>query len=346
MATGSPAKPWERNRGSSSTPALSSSLRNETTPDEQNENGPSTISDGRIGSTNSPYSRTPYSGSTYGNRYGNSYGNSYGSPYGSSYGSSYGGVGSRYGGMYGSSMYGGSMYGSSMYGSRYGCSLYGDGYGNGIDNPMFDRNGPPGNPNESSILMDMKDVVDGFGHFTRILDYNFDAVNMSFASALRLFDSMSELRRAIYYGLQGLAVFAILRNCFKYLQTILYRLIGKPIPQNTQHLASTTADLFEKQWNGTPSNNTPMVRDIDNLQGRRNSRGLVFILTFFALLLGGPLVFSALYRIIVGRRPRRTSPTGINRPPVESGMNGNPISGTPHNIPNAAGYRPSPIRRY
>merc|ERR1711943_168261 len=176
MATGSPAKPWERNRGSSSTPALSSSLRNETTPDEQNENGPSTISDGRIGSTNSPYSRTPYSGSTYGNRYGNSYGNSYGSPYGSSYGgmnsryggmygSSYGGVGSRYGGMYGSSMYGGSMYGSSMYGSRYGSSLYGDGYGNGIDNPMFDRNGHPGNPNESSILMDMKDVVDGFGHF-------------------------------------------------------------------------------------------------------------------------------------------------------------------------------------
>merc|ERR1712137_1443373 len=169
------------------------------------------------------------------------------------YGSSYGGIGSSYGGgmggygsRYGSSMYGGGIggYGSS-YGGGYGStySRYGSGYDDASYRNPYPRGkywsygaeedefgNPMGHEDQGSILMDMENVVEGFGHFTRILDYNFEAVHCSFASVIRLFDSMGELRRAIYYGLQGIAVFAVFGKLFRYLQAFVYKLLGKPIP--------------------------------------------------------------------------------------------------------------------
>lgn len=296
MATGSPAKPWERNRSttnSTGTSALrtngnitSTDLSSPTLPSRNSLNSLSNTGPYSNYASNSMYGNSSlYGGSRYGGAYGNSmYGNSmYG---GGAYGSSM--YGSRYGsGAYGSSMYGSSMYGGGayggMYGSRYGSgSLYGGNsygygstysrYGSGYDDASYrnpyprgkywsygaeDEFGNPIDPQDNgSILMDMENVVEGFGHFTRILDYNFETIHCSFASILRLFDSMGELRRTVYYGLQGLAVFALLGKLFRYLQKTLYQLIGKPIPEyltsnsNSSSTLKGSMDSLEDQWNG------------------------------------------------------------------------------------------------
>jgi peroxin-13 len=213
------------------------------------------------GSTYNRYGSSPY-GSSYGGSYGSSM---YGSPYGSSYGS-------RYGGTYGSSMYGSSMYGNSMYnryGSSYG-SRYG-GYGGGYDDfrnpyprgkywsygsspedePVDEFGNPIGPDGPGSWLMDMENVVEGFGHFTRILDYNFEAMHGSFASVLRLFDSVSELRRAIYYGLQGFAIFTLLGKALVALQKFIYKLLGKPIPERLKVTTENITASLEDQWSGS-----------------------------------------------------------------------------------------------
>ena len=221
-----------------------------------------------LGYGSSAYGSSMYGGSSYG--LGSRYGSSYGSGYGM--GSSYGGygMGSSYGGGYGS-RYGGGMYGSSYggYGSTY--SRFGSGYedynyrnpyprgkywsyGGGDEFGASPWGAPP--EQQGSLLMDMEHVVEGFGHFTRILDYNFEAIHGSFASVLRLFDSMGELRRAVYYGLQGVAVFALLSKCFRALQRWIYQLLGKSVPEQLTAKASKASqslDTFDDQWSGSSS---------------------------------------------------------------------------------------------
>jgi peroxin-13 len=237
--------------------------------------------------------------SSYGGGMG-SYGgmSSYGSPsyggmssyggYGSSlassrYGASYGGMGSyggagRYGGM---SSYGG-YGGMSSYGGMGGYGSTQSRYGSGYEDHNFRNPYPRGkywsygaqegeggmdNPIENavesggSLLMDMEHVVEGFGYFTRILDYNFETLHCSFASVLRLFDSMGELRRAVFYGLQGLAVFSVLAKCFRALQRFVFGLLGRPIPPvlTTEAPQGSLEVSFDDQWtgNGLSQSNVP-----------------------------------------------------------------------------------------
>jgi len=343
MATPSPAKPWERNRSAQSNrtsslgtessaqgtqgPALpprGQSSLSRTTP-----YGSSMYAGGSY--ANSPYGGSMYGSSMYGSggyggRYGGSmYGNSTygGSMYGSRYGSSmYGGMGgSMYGSRYGSSMYGGM---GGMYGSRYGGmgSTYSQ-YGLGYDDESY-RNPYPrgkywnygegevdefGNPIDGeppqSLLMDMENVVEGFGHFTRVLDYNFDAMHGSFASVLRLFDSLGELRRIIYYGLQGFAIFSFFGKLLISLQRFLYNMMGKPIPDRLQpENISASLSSLEDQWNGGNKSLSPV--SVNRGRQKSNSRAVLLLLTFFAVVLGGPMVFSAIYRMMVGA-PKRTN---------------------------------------
>jgi len=276
----------------------------------------------------STYGSSMYGGSSYGmgNRYGSSYG--MGSSYGGGMGSSYGGgMGSSYGGGYGGmgGGYGmGSRYGgmSTAYGNSYGgygstYSRYGSGYEDHNYRNPYPRGkywsygggdefgASPWGPAEpqGSLLMDMEQVVEGFGHFTRILDYNFEAIHGSFASVLRLFDSMGELRRAVFYGLQGVAVFAVLGKCFRALQRWIYQLLGKSVPEKltvkASQASSSLQESFDDQWNGpsSASRNGPPRQS-----RRRTQRAILLLLGFFAVLLGGPMLFSMLYRMLVGSK--------------------------------------------
>src|SRR3990167_3901148 len=192
-------------------------------------------------------------GSMYGSRYGGGgYGSSYGSSYGSGYGGGYGSTYSRLGMGYDDNSYR-NPYPRGKYWS-YGSEPELDEFGNPIDDESAVQNG-------KNWLMEMEHVVDGFGHFTRILDYNFDAIHGSFASVIRLFDSFSELRRAIYYGLQGLAIFTLLSKLFASFQRFLYKLLGKPIPANLSSNFKEAVDSLEDQW----SPNVTSARRLSNL---------------------------------------------------------------------------------
>eukprot|EP01095_Lingulamoeba_sp_RSL-Kostka_P017115 TRINITY_DN86_c0_g1_i4.p1 TRINITY_DN86_c0_g1~~TRINITY_DN86_c0_g1_i4.p1 ORF type:complete len:535 (+),score=237.53 TRINITY_DN86_c0_g1_i4:80-1684(+) len=275
-------------------------------------------------------------GSSYGgmgSRYGSSYGG-YGG-YGSSYGG-YGGMGSRYGssyGGYGMSSYGGyggmgSRYGSSYGG--YGMSSYG-GYGGGYGMNRFGPPGPGygGGPigsamnNGYSWIMDMEGVVEGFSHFTRLLDYNFDAMHGSFSSIVRLFDSMFQLRKEISYGLQAFAIVGIIKRFFH----SIYRLVARIFGFNIAPLPTSTNTLDAK-WNsmnpgaqsgpygpmGGPNQLHPgMPPHMQNMTPEARGRTwLRALLMFFLIFLGGPMLISTLIKLFY--RPAKPNPLEENIP--------------------------------
>jgi len=230
MSRPSPPKPWEIRRSNSSSLPLSQTVSNGTnTSDLLGNSGSSPLSSSSSSSPRIPPRPSSISPSAYGSTYSN-YPRSYSSVGGygtSSYGlassyrpySSYGGYNSysgygssNYGGSYGYGGYGtggtyggyggyGTGYGSgsgSGYGSRYGS---GYGIGNGVNGPYGETRPPipDGNGAWQTVVNSgynqinrFGQVVEGFSHFSRLLDANFDALHGSLASVLRLLDVFGE----------------------------------------------------------------------------------------------------------------------------------------------------------
>lgn len=269
-------------------------------------------------------------GSSYGGGYGNSYGGyggGYGGSYGGGYGSSLGGYGSRYGSALGS-------YGSSRYGSRYGGGYggYGGGYGGygggygamGVGgyggayggrygggprmggewgDTKLDEEGYPivESGGATNWLMDMENVVAGIGQFTELLDYNFDALHGSFASVLRLFDSMRLLRHYLADSIKVFAVFAIFRKFWYRIYCILCRAMGRSAPEAYE----PSARAMDKQWDadfGPVDGVDPRM----HLPKRRSgaAKAVLLLVGLLGVLLAGP----AVYRLIRGPRRQRKIP--------------------------------------
>lgn len=183
----------------------------------------------------------------YGGGYGSSYSGGYGG-YRGGYGSSYGGYGtmSRYGGGYGSS-YGGSAYGG-----------YGGGYNNNNalvgGNNQQQQQAPP----FAEQIQKFGSVVERFGHFSRLLDANFDAMHGSFASILRLMDVCGEF----LYFIRGFAVFPLFYAVLKRLFAVVTFITGISISNNTNN---------NQLQHGAPNAALDFASEFEKVQGKQTS---------------------------------------------------------------------------
>ncbi|KAG0237331.1 Peroxisomal membrane protein PAS20 [Actinomortierella wolfii] len=252
----SPPKPWERAAGvsaasttsaplpvsSAPAPATSTSLTDSSAPPALPARNASMM--GTSTTTSSAY-RPGYG--TYGSGY-SSYSSGYGGygGYGSTYSSPYNrmGYGSTYGG-YGS--YSSPYSRMGMYGSSY--SGYGYG-GYGMNRMGMGMNGiNPMNPEEMSLMQRMEQgtaptfqliesVVGAFGGFAQMLESTFMATHSSFMAMVGVAEQFGHLRS--YLG-QILSVFALLR----WAKSLVYRLLGKKMPVNTQELTPGNFQEFQ-----------------------------------------------------------------------------------------------------
>ena len=351
MASGSPAKPWERRNGESSTLTSSSSLRaaRESAPPIPARDGFDSREDSYGGYGRGGYGSSYGAGyaSSYGGGYGSGYGGGYGSGYGSSYGSAYGGYGSSYGGLGGyDSSYGGygSRYGglTSRYGSSYGTGYGGyggtlgyggmggygryggiggygglGGYGGmggigGMGDPADEWGLAPNDEFSSALdkghkwMMDLQWLVEGFGRFTRLLDFNFDAMYGSFTNIVRVVESFTLLRREIAYGFQALAIFSLIRHYSQSIANFFRRLMGRPIiPAET-----ALGDGMENEWTG-PGQGLRSGHPGMEVPQRKGLPKAVIV--FFAILLGGPLLITALLKLVRSSGTQRQSPRALAR---------------------------------
>ncbi|KAF9971847.1 Peroxisomal membrane protein PAS20 [Actinomortierella ambigua] len=256
----SPPKPWERAAGVSAasttsaplpassapivSPAAATSLTDMSSPPalparNANMMGASTTA------TSSAY-RPGYG--TYGSGM-----NSYSSGY-----SGYGGYGSSYSSPYNRMGYGSSYGGYSSYSSPYSrMGMYGSSYGGyggyggyGMNRMGMGMNGmSPMNPEELSLMQRMEQgsaptfqliesVVGAFGGFAQMLESTFMATHSSFMAMVGVAEQFGHLRS--YLG-QILSVFALLR----WAKSLLYRLMGKKMPVNTQELTPGNFQEFQ-----------------------------------------------------------------------------------------------------
>jgi peroxin-13 len=254
-------------------------------------------------------------------------------------GNSYGGLGSRYGGGLGGGLGGMGSYGS-RYGSRYGGGGYGGGYGSGgygggygglggYGGGLGGAGGRYGGPamggewgdtkldaegypivesgGATSWLMDMENVVAGIGQFTELLDYNFDALHGSFASVLRLFDSMRLLRHYLADTIKVFAVFALFRKFWYRIYCLLCRAVGRSAPDAYE----PSARAMDQQWDadfGPVDGVDPRM----HLPKRRSgaAKAVLLLVGLLGVLLAGP----AVYRLIRGPRKRREIPSPSELP--------------------------------
>jgi len=224
--------------------------------------------------------------------------------YGSSgYGGAYGA--SRYGGGYGSSSYGGgygSAYGSSRYGSRYGggygaSSMYGSSYGSGGGYGAYNRGplgagprGPgEGGPGVVTWIDQFSQVVDTFGRFAHLLDMNCDALYGSFSSVLRLFESMSELRRELLFIFQTVTLYRLLKS-------VLGRVgsVGRFI---TGGSTDSTSSVVSSSSTGLDLDSFQHFQGKDQAAPRSGRRFWPFLL-FLISAIGGPLIINRLWRML------------------------------------------------
>lgn len=246
-----------------------------------------------------------YGGSTYGSSYGGGYGGGgmYGSSYGGAYGASrygggYGGYGgsssygSGYGGAYGSSRYGSSRYGggygaSSMYGSSYG----GGGGGYGAYNRGSLGAGPrgpgEGGPGVVTWIDQFSQVVDTFGRFAHLLDMNCDALYGSFSSVLRLFESMSELRRELLFIFQTVTLYRLLKSVLGRVGSVGRLITG----------GSTASVVSSSSTSGLDLDSFQHFQGKDQAAPRSGRRFWPFLL-FLISAIGGPLIINRLWRML------------------------------------------------
>ncbi|EGG19960.1 SH3 domain-containing protein [Cavenderia fasciculata] len=279
--------------------------------------------DGGGYSSSSDYMTGRYGGSSYGSGGGSGYGSSYdstgygaGSGYGgtnsSSYGSyggyggmsSYGGSGSGYGSSYGNSGYGGmSSYGGgyggmSSYGSGYsGMSSYGSGggygmgmgYGAGGGYRDMDGKGPLGNVMSSghTWMEALHSIVDTFSRFTFLLNSNFDAVRVSFASVMRLCHSMSQFNHEIFRLVKTFTLFRLFQSVASKFIRIFRYILGKPIVEVKENVG---LDL----------------NDFQKFNGEKGKQGPQSIKTFIVIIavtfIGIPMIIGQLISLSRGRR--------------------------------------------
>lgn len=246
-----------------------------------------------------------YGGSTYGSSYGGGYGGGgmYGSSYGGAYGASrygggYGGYGgsSSYGSGYGGA-YGSSRYGSSRYGGGYGASsMYGSSYGGGGGYGAYNRGplgagprGPgEGGPGVVTWIDQFSQVVDTFGRFAHLLDMNCDALYGSFSSVLRLFESMSELRRELLFIFQTVTLYRLLKS-------VLGRVgsVGRFITGGSTDVVSSSSS----STSGLDLDSFQHFQGKDQAAPRSGRRFWPFLL-FLISAIGGPLIINRLWRML------------------------------------------------
>lgn len=290
-----PAKPWEQRRVGTTTESgsLAPSLSQSSSPLSTLS---SSLSTPRLPAR--PYGTSSlgsYGG--YGSNYG-SYGSGYGG-YGSSYGTSrYGGYGSSYGSSYGG--YGG--YGTSRYGGygSYGTSYggYGSSYG-GYGNYSRYGSNPPLRPGEEqppgtmsffdSKLRRFGGFVESFGRFSGLLDANFDAVNGSFFSILRMFDLFGEF----FHVIRNIAIFRMLFSVIrKFYRTFLW-MLGRDFS-----LKRVSSSSSSSSQNSTTSNN-PLVGDYEQFQNaQKRQRSIrLFLFLLFATICATPFLLIKLLRV-------------------------------------------------
>lgn len=245
-----------------------------------------------------------YGGSTYGSSYGGGYGGGgmYGSSYGGAYGASrygggYGGYGgsSSYGSGYGGA-YGSSRYGSSRYGGGYGASsMYGSSYGGGGGYGAYNRGplgagprGPgEGGPGVVTWIDQFSQVVDTFGRFAHLLDMNCDALYGSFSSVLRLFESMSELRRELLFIFQTVTLYRLLKSVLGRVGSVGRFITG----------GSTASVVSSSSTSGLDLDSFQHFQGKDQAAPRSGRRFWPFLL-FLISAIGGPLIINRLWRML------------------------------------------------
>jgi len=237
-------------------------------------------------------------------RYGGSslYGSSYGAGYGASrfgygasrYGSYGGSYGSGYGGSYGSGYGGG-------YGG-YGGGGYGGGYNRGALGPLGQRGPGEGGPAVVTWIDQFAQVVDTFGRFAHLLDMNCDALYGSFSSVLRLFESMSELRRELLFIFQTVTLYRLLRAALNRFG------VGELITGGSTSTNSEGLNLESfQQFQGKTQPAQP--------KGRRVWPFLLFLVS----AIGGPLLINRLWRML---RSSSTSQPQLTREEEELWQSG------------------------
>ncbi len=124
-------------------------------------------------------------------------------------------------------------------------------------------------------------IVDTFGRFAQLLDMNCDAMYGSFSSILRLFESMAELRREIFFIFQTFTLFRLMQMISKRVTSF-----GNFITGNTSSDSNSLdlASFDQFQGKGSPS--------------IRKSKRIWPLLFFLVSAIGGPVIINRLWRML------------------------------------------------
>jgi len=129
-----------------------------------------------------------------------------------------------------------------------------------------------------------RNLVEGFSHFSRLLDANFDAMHGSFASVLRLLDVAGEF----FYLIKTFAVFRLLAEpaskIGRLISWLLFGGAGTLRLEGTKGAANEFND-FMKQQNG---------------QGGK--KGKMFPILLLLSFVSAPMIFLRLFRMLKDRR--------------------------------------------
>jgi len=145
-------------------------------------------------------------------------------------------------------------------------------------------------------------VVDTFGRFAHLLDMNCDALYGSFSSVLRLFESMSELRRELLFIFQTVTLYRLLRAALNRFG------VGELITGGSTSTNSEGLNLESfQQFQGKTQPAQP--------KGRRVWPFLLFLVS----AIGGPLLINRLWRML---RSSSTSQPQLTREEEELWQSG------------------------
>ena len=204
------------------------------------------------------------------------------------------------------------MYGG---GGMYGNRMMGMGGAGPYD--KFDENGNPMDrlmDGGYSWMMELENLVQGFGRFTQLLDYNFDAVHGSFESIMRLLHSVTELRRAVCYGLQAFAFVALFRKFFRSIYRFVCGLFGIKVAPNVsksqsmQNAFSAASQQAGRDGSGAFMNGADRNQPHPGASTRSWPKTL---LIFCLVFIGAPMLLSSAFSFFFGSR--RSSATSAPR---------------------------------
>jgi hypothetical protein len=130
-------------------------------------------------------------------------------------------------------------------------------------------------------------VVDTFGRFAHLLDMNCDALYGSFSSVLRLFESMSELRRELLFIFQTVTLYRLLKSVLGRVGSVGRFITG----------GSTASVVSSSSTSGLDLDSFQHFQGKDQAAPRSGRRFWPFLL-FLISAIGGPLIINRLWRML------------------------------------------------